>query len=223
MLEAAKAAIEEADVLIVVIDGRAGLTAEDARVFERVKAAKRPALLAINKVDDVKKPLLLPLIDRCAKLGLFTECIPISALTGEQLPVLLTQVMAMLPEGPQWYGPEQRTDQTTIQRISELIREQLLLATRQEVPHSVAVMVDQIEEKERVTTIQATILVERPGQKAIVIGKGGGMLKRIGSAARRELERFFRIKVFLELGVEVRKNWRKDEHALRELGFMLTS
>ena len=184
MLETAKAAIDEADVLITVIDGRAGLTAEDERVFERVTRAQRPSLLAINKVDVARKPMLLPLIARCAALGLFAECIPVSALTGEQMPVLLAQVIARLPEGPQWYGPEQRTDQPLTHRISELIREQLLLATRQEVPHAIAVVVDQMEERERVTTIQATILVERPCQKAIVIGKGGAGLKHIGQTAR---------------------------------------
>ncbi len=220
MFEAVKAVIEDADVLITVIDGRAGLTADDERVFERVKQAKRSTLLAINKVDVVKKPLLLPLIDRCAKLGLFAECIPVSALTGEQLPVLLTHVIAKLPEGPQWYGPEQRTDQPMIQRISELIREQLLLATRQEVPHAIAVMVEQMEEKERVTTIEATILVERPGQKAIVIGKGGAVLKQTGQAARHEIEKLLGRRVYLGLWVKIAEGWRSNERILRELGYV---
>ena len=158
MLEAAKAVLEEADVLLVVIDGRQGMTAEDEDLFARAKRTGRPAVLAINKIDLVKKPRLLPLIDACAKTGVFRECVPVSALTGEQMEVLLERVIAGLPEGPQWYEPERRTDQSTRQRLGELIREQVLLATRQEVPHSVAVLVDVMEEKPRVTVIQATIL-----------------------------------------------------------------
>ena len=126
---------------------------------------------------------------------------------------------AYLPEGPRWYEPDQRTDQTTDQRVAELIREQLLLATRQEVPHAVAVLIEQIEERERVTAIQATILVERQGQKAIVIGKGGTMLKQIGQAARQQLERLLGRKVHVELWVKVAEEWRQDPRVLRQLGY----
>lgn len=228
MLEVAKAVLQEADVLVVVVDGCRGFTRDDEQVFARIRQARRDtgtdpfkpsALLAINKVDAVKKPRLLPLLDAGAKTMLFTECIPVSALTGEQMDVLLERIVAALPEGPRWYEPEQRTDQTTTQLIGEFIREQVLLATRQEVPHAVAVLVDQMEERERVTAIQATILVERPGQKAIVIGKGGLMLKRIGQAARREIERLVGRKVHLELWVKVAEDWRRDERVLRQLGY----
>ena len=228
MMEVAKAVIEEADVLIAMIDGRVGLMKEDERMLGRLRqvlripgagGAKRTALLAINKVDITKKPLLLPLLEACAKTKLFAECIPVSALTGEQMDVLLERVIAHLPEGPRWYEPEQRTDQTTERRVAELIREQLLLATRQEVPHAVAVLIEQIEERERVTAIQATILVERQGQKAIVIGKGGAMLKQIGQAARQQLERLLGRKVHVELWVKVAEEWRQDARVLRQLGY----
>ena len=228
MMEVAKAVIEEADVLIAMIDGRVGLMKEDERMLGRLRqvlripgagGAKRTALLAINKVDITKKPLLLPLLEACAKTKLFAECIPVSALTGEQMDVLLERVIAHLPEGPRWYEPEQRTDQTTERRVAELIREQLLLATRQEVPHAVAVLIEQIEERERVTAIQATILVERQGQKAIVIGKGGAMLKQIGQAARQQLERLLGRKVHVELWVKVAEGWRQDARVLRQLGY----
>ena len=218
----AKTVIDEADVLIPVIDGRAGLTEEDRRLFSRIRTAKRPAILAINKVDIARKPQLLPLIDECAKTKLFSDCIPVSALTGDQMDVLLERIIAHLPEGPRWYEPEQRTDQTQTQLIGEFIREQVLLATHQEVPHSVAVLVDQVEEKEKLTSIQATIIVDRPGQKAIVIGKGGAMLKRIGQEARRRLELLLGRKVYLGLCVKVAEDWRSNDRILRELGYGTT-
>lgn len=228
MVEVAKAVLEEADVLIVVIDGRTGLTTEDAHVFAQVRRAarpppggarQRPVLLAINKVDLVKKLRLLPLIDACAKQHVSLEHIPVSALTGEQMDVLLERTIALLPEGPRWYEPQQRTDQTTAQLIGEFIREQVLLATRQEVPHAVGVLVDQVTNETHLTSIQATIVVARPGQKAIVIGRGGTMLKRIGQEARRQLERLLGRKVYLNLWVKVVGDWRRDEQMVRQLGY----
>jgi len=219
MLESAKAVVEEADVLVAVIDGRTGVKDADRIVFERVRETKRPALLAINKVDVARKPQLLPVIEACAKTGIFTGCIPISALRGTQMDVLLEQLIALLPEGPRWYEPTQATDQSMTQRMAELIREQIVLATREEVPHALAVSVEAVEKRDRVTAIQATILVERPGQKAIVIGRGGAQLKAIGSTARRELERLVGRKVHLELWVKVRGDWRSDDRILRELGY----
>ncbi len=228
MQEAVKAVLDEADVIAVMIDGRVGLTDADEQVFARIKEVVRwrrgeprvPAvLLAINKVDAVKKPKLLPLLEACARIGLFAECIPVSALTGVQMDTLLERIVAHLPEGPRWYEPGQRTDQTPQRLMSEFIREQILMATHEEVPHAVAVLVEQVEERERVTVIQVTILVERPGQKAILIGRGGSMLKRIGTAARQQLERLLGRKVHLELWVKVAEDWREDERMLRELGY----
>ena len=227
MLEAAKAVLDEADVLVVVVDGRRGITEEDERVFDRVRQtlrssprpATRVALLAINKVDLVKKPRLLPLLEACARTKIFAECIPVSAKTGEQMEILLERITVFLPEGPPWYEPQQRTDQTMTQRVGELVREQALLATHQEVPHAIAVLVEELEERPRVTAIQATILVERPGQKAILIGRGGSMLKQIGQAARGELERLLGRKVHLGLWVKVAEDWRSDERILRQLGY----
>ena len=134
--------------------------------------------------------------------------------------VLLDRIIAHLPVGPRWYEPDQRTDQTTSQLIGEFIREQVLLATRQEVPHAVAVLVDDLKEEGHVTSIQATIFVERSGQKAIVIGRGGLMLKRIGQEARRQIERLLGRKVYLGLWVKVAESWRSDERILRQLGYI---
>jgi len=226
MVEAAKAVLDDADVLLVVVDAKTGVTEADRRVFDKVRRAlqfksgksSRSALLAINKVDAVKKPLLLPLLEACASLNLFSACIPVSAKTGDQMDVLLREIIHRLPEGPRWYEPGQRTDQPIPQRVSELIRDPILQATRQEVPHVVGILVDQIEEQERVTAIQATILVERPGQKAILIGRGGEMLKRVGQEARRTIERLLGRKVYLGLWVKVAPDWRNNEPLLRQMG-----
>ena len=134
------------------------------------------------------------------------------------MPVLLDAIIAHLPEGPAWYEAAQHTDLPLSIRISELIREQALIATHQEVPHAVAVVVDQIEERLRVLAIHATLLVERDGQKAILIGRGGAMMKRIGSAARQQIERLVGKKVHLVLWVNVAENWRDNERVLRQLG-----
>ena len=228
MQEVAKSVIEEADVLVAVIDGRVGLTEDDERLFARLRQVlpkgregdrAKACLLAINKVDAVKKPRLLPLLEACAKTKLFADCIPVSALRGDQMDVLLACIITRLPEGPRWYEPKDHTDQTTSQLVAELVREQILLATRQEVPHTVAVLVEEVLEQERVTVVRATILVERPGQKAIVIGRGGLMLKRIGQEARRELERLLGRKIHLELWVKVAEGWRSDPRVLRQLGY----
>ena len=220
MLETAKAVLEDADLVVMVIDGRRGLTEDDERVLSRLRTVKRPAVLAINKVDIAKKPKLLPLLHTCAATKLFDECIPVSALTGEQMDVLLSCIMARLPEGPTWYEAERRTDQPIRQMVGELIREQVWLATRQEVPHAVAVLVDTIEEQPQLVSIEATVFVERDGQKAILIGKGGAMLKQIGQSARREIERLLGRKVYLGLWVKVSEDWRRDEQMLRRLGYL---
>lgn len=219
MVAAARDVMEEADVLVAILDVTSGITQEDEWVFDEVRKAKRPALLAINKVDAVNKGRALPLIEQAAATGLFAEHIPVSAAHGDNLDVLMAQLLARLPEGPRWYEPEQVTDQTTEQLIQEFIREQVLVATRQEVPHAVGVLLEGVTHKDRAVVIQAVILVEREGQKAIVIGRRGQMLKHIGTEARKELERLLGKKVFLELWVKVAKDWRSDASLLRQLGY----
>lgn len=219
MVAMARGIIEEADVLVAMLDATTGITQEDEWVFDEIRKAKRPALLAINKVDAVNKGLILPLLEQAAATGLFAEHIPVSATHGDNLDVLMAQLIARLPEGPRWYEPEQVTDQTTEQLIQEFIREQVLLATRQEVPYAIGVLLEEITRKETVIVIRATILVEREGQKAIVIGRQGQMLKHIGTEARKELERLLGDKVFLELWVKVARDWRTDISMLRQLGY----
>lgn len=220
MIAVAKGVMEDADLLLAVIDATSRIEQEDEWVFDAVRRSKRPAILAINKVDAVKKPFILPLLEQCATLKLFEEHVPISALNGENMEVLLSTLMARLPEGPEWYEPGQLTDQSTQQLISEMIREQVLYATRQEVPQAVAVLIEELEAKETVTVIRATILVEREGQKAIVIGHKGQVLKKVGQAARLGIERLLGRKVFLELWVKVAEGWRNDPSMLRQLGYL---
>lgn len=219
MVAATRQVLEDGDVLGVVLDATTGIEHEDEWVFDEVRRRRRPAVLAINKVDRVAKPRLLPLLQRTAELNLFVDQVPLSAATGENLDVWLSIVVRHLPVGPRWYEADQLTDQTSQQLIAELIREQALHATRQEVPHAVAVLLDAVEEKEALTVIRATIIVEREGQKAILIGRQGQMLKRIGTAARTELERFLGRKVFLELWVKVMSDWRDQPRLLRQLGY----
>ena len=219
MVTTAKGVMEEADVLVMVLEATSGIREEDEWVFNEVRKAKHPAIVAINKVDAVKKGLVLPLLEHVAALRIFEEHIPISAKTNENMEVLLEEAVKRLPTGPRWYEEGQLTDQSAEQLISEFIREQALQLTRQEVPQAIAVLIDERTEKETVTLIRATILVEREGQKAIVIGRQGQMLKRIGTVARMEIERFLGRKVFLELWVKVIKTWRKDPVLLRQLGY----
>ena len=221
LMRVAQSIGDEADVLLVVIDARSGLTREDRWVFDHARSLKlkRPPILAVNKVDLVKKPLILPLLQECARERLFEEQVPISAATGENVDRLLEVLVERLPMGPRWYEAGQVTDQSSEQLIREMIREQVLLATRQEVPHAVAVLIEQIETKETVTVIHAAVLVERSGQKAIIIGKEGSMLKQIGQASREALERWLGRRVYLQLWVKVVENWRSNHEILRELGY----
>ena len=177
-----------------------------------------PALLVLNKIDLVKeKARLLPLIEQYKQLHDFADYLPISAARGKGLDDLRKAIIERLPEGPAYFPEDYVTDQPERFLAAELIREKVLWATRQEVPHSVAVMVDQWEETPRLTRIFATIRVERDGQKAIVIGSKGAMLKRIGTLAREEMERIFGVKIFLDLHVRVQPDWREEPAFLNTL------
>jgi GTP-binding protein Era len=206
----------------------AGAPASDPatrKALEQVKQARKPTLLVINKVDTVARPLLLPLIDRWKDLHPWTDVYPLSALKGENVAGFLDAVIAQLPEGPPLFPREQWTDVEEKDLCAELIREQLLAKTGQEVPYSAAVLIDQFDESERevgprgLVRIAATILVERESQKAIVIGKGGARLKEIGTAARREMEKLLGARVFLQLHVRVEPGWTRTAKGLRRAGY----
>ena len=187
---------------------RSGATA--LRALDLARSCEAPVALALNKIDLVKeKQQLLPLIDQYRHALEFAAVVPISAARGKGLDELQKVIVAHLPEGPMYFPEDHVTDQPERFIAAELIREKVLLATRREVPHSIAVMIEKWEEGPRLTRVYATILVERDGQKAIVIGSKGAMLKQIGTLAREDMERLLGVKVFLELFVKVQPKWRE--------------
>ena len=209
MMDAVRAALEERDLLLFVADATAGFADEDRAAIDLARKTSTPAILLLNKVDLLKdKAHLLPLIEQYKSGYDFAEYVPISAAKRDGLDQLKLLIVQRLPESPAYFPPDHVTDQPERYLAAELIREKVLLATRQEVPHAVAVMVDRWEETPRITNIYATIRVERPGQKAIIIGSQGAMLKRIGTLARQEMERLFGIRIFLNLHVRVEPGWR---------------
>jgi GTP-binding protein Era len=217
-MEAVRTALQERDLLVYVADAVRPFGAEDGEAVEVLRAARAPAVLALNKIDRLRdKSALLPLIEQYKLLHGFADYLPISALTGEGLEELRAAIVERLPEGPEYFPPEHLTDQPERFLAAELIREKVMLETREEVPHAVAVLVDRWEETPRLTRIAATIYVEREGQKGIVIGAGGELLKRAGTAARQEVETLLGRKVFLELFVKVRPHWRENPQMLAAL------
>lgn len=215
--------LEEADLLLVLMDATSLPGPGDLLVLDYVKAAVkkdlRPVILVLNKIDLVNKTKLLPVIQAYAKLFSWTEVVPVSAQTGDNVDRLLDVTVSHLSEGEAAYDGEMITDQPLRRLAAEMIREKLLRETHEEVPYAIAVEIDQFVEKGKLARIRASVLVERESHKAIVIGKQGERLKTVGTEARRDMERLFGMKVFLELWVKVREAWREDEHVLMELGY----
>jgi GTP-binding protein Era len=218
MVRAATQVLREVDLVIVLVDASDGYGPGDRFVFDRVRDAGARAILALNKVDAMRKEDLLPLIDEAARLNLFQEIVPVSAQSGANCDRLLELILARLPEGPPHFPPETLTDLPLRLRLAEAIRAELLHRTRQEVPHAAAVQLESVSEEEAITRIEATILVERDNQKAIVIGEGGQRIKEIGTAARQRLQEILGRQVHLALWVKVRPDWRDNEPLLRLLG-----
>jgi GTPase len=219
-------ALEEVDGVVFVAEAKEAPGALNEPALAALGAVTAPVLLALNKIDLVAdKRRLLPLIAAYAARVPFREVVPISAASGEGVDRLEATILGLLPPGPAFYPSDQLTDQPETFYVAETVREKIFLLTRQEVPYATAVRVEELVERDggRRLYIRAVIFVEQPSQKAIVIGEGGAMLKRIGQAARRELEAFFGVPVYLHLWVQVRRHWRRDEAALRELGYRLTS
>jgi len=211
MLDTVRAALDQRDLLLYVVDATRRASEEDREAVALVAGARTPALLLLNKIDALKdKRALLELIEKYRSVYEFAAYLPLSALTGEGLDTLRAELVKRLPEGPAYFPDDYITDQPERFMAAELIREKILLAAREEVPHSVAVAVEDWKETERLTRISAAIYVERDSQKGILIGAGGSMLKKIGTEARLEMERLFGRKIFLELFVKVRPKWRED-------------
>jgi len=212
-------ALEGCDLLLLIVDSSRKFGPRDEFVLKMAKQSGTPIFLLLNKIDLLRgeKRLLLPLIEKYSKLRDFREVIPISARKHEGLDLLLDRVIQALPEGPHYFPEGQITDQPARFMAAELIREQVLFATSEEVPHSTTVMIEQFEEGAKLTRIAAVIYCEREGQKRILIGHRGEVLKKIGTAARIEIERMLGTKVFLELFVKVRQNWRESRGFVEEL------
>jgi GTP-binding protein Era len=221
MVDAALDALGGVDLVVLVVDSAIKPGPGDRFVLDLIRRVRVPVVVALNKIDIVHKPRLLPLIDRYARAIDGCVVVPVSARTGDGMSALDREILARLPEGEALYPDDYLTDQTQRTLAAELIREKVLAHTRDELPYSTAVVIDEFREPpggNAVTKIFASILVDRESQKPIVLGRGGEMIKRIGTEARRDLEEMLGGPVYLDLHVKVRADWRDDERLLDELG-----
>jgi GTPase len=221
MVDLALEAMREVDLLAVVVDASVKPGRGDQFMLDTIRDVKTPAILVLNKVDLIAKTRLLPLIDHYRKAHPFVEIVPVSALDGTNVDVLERLFLQYLPVGDALYPADYVTDQSEKFAAAEIVREQVLQLTHDELPFSTAVIVDKFDEPaegKKVLSLYCTILVDRESQKPIVVGKGGAMIKRIGTAARQELEKYFGTRVFLDLHVKVRSEWRDDARTLDEIG-----
>ncbi len=219
MVKEAVESLRDVDLVILMVEPRDPGDEERSIVELLGRAGKMPVFLVVNKIDTVKKSVLLPVIDKYTGLYRFDEVIPLSALVGDGIDILLEKTVEYMPEGPKYYPDDIVTDQLERFMVAEIIREKIMSLTEEEIPYSVAVEVTQWEEREDLIVIRVNIYVEKESQKGIIIGKKGGMLKAVGAAARREIEGLLNARVYLELWVKVKKDWRKKPGALRELGY----
>jgi len=219
MMGEVRAALEGCELILLIADATRRFGRGDQFVLDMVKRSGRPVFLLLNKIDLLRgeKEKLLPIIDEYRRLLDFREIIPLSARKREGLDVLLEKVIEVLPEGPRYFPEDQITDQPARFMVAEIIREQVLLETSEEVPYATTVLIEQFEEGAKLTRIAAAIYCEREGQKGILVGKRGQMLKKIGTAARLQIEKMLRTRVFLELFVKVRPDWRESHEFVEEL------
>lgn len=223
MVKQAKESVKEVDVILFMVEPEEPGSG-DKFIIDMFMDLNKPVFLLINKIDTVKKPQVLPVIEAYNKLYPFKEIIPLSALTGDGIDILIKTIVEYLPEGVKYYPDDMLTDKLERFMVSEVIREKIIQQTEEEVPYSVAVDISQWSERPAehggmVIFIHADIYVEREGQKGIIIGKGGLKLKAIGTEARLEIEKLLGTKVFLELRVKIKKDWRSNQRTLKEMGF----
>jgi GTP-binding protein Era len=222
MVSSARASLQEVDIILLVVGlGEAEHRDEVIEIVRVLKKTARPVLLAINKIDLIKKENLLPLIESYDTLGYFDAIIPLSALYGDGVEILREELRKRLSAGPQFFPPDMVTDKSKGFLIAEVVREKIYYATRGELPYSSAVVVEEIEEEEKrnLLKVKAVIYVEKATQRGIVLGKAGSLIKTIGKNARLDLERMFSKKVYLELFVKVERNWTHNARSLRKLGY----
>lgn len=219
MVGVARRSIDDVDVVLFLVEPTTYIGAGEKSIIEDLKKTDIPVLLVINKVDTIKKEEILEVIDTYRKELDFAEIIPVSALKGNNVETLLSCIFKFLPYGPAFYDEETITDQPEKQIVAELIREKALRSLSDEIPHGVAVAIDSMKFEKKLCRIDATIICERDSHKGIIIGKGGTMLKKIGSLARPEIEEMLGTKVFLQLWVKVKKDWRDSDFLLKNFGF----
>ncbi len=220
MVDTAMQTLDEVDGVLWLLDSHDKIKQEEERIAETLRGVETPVLILLNKIDLVSKGKLLPLMERCAQLLPGKEIVPVSALKGEGIPLILDIVEKWLPEGAPFFTEGEYTDQSERFLASEIVREKVFLLTREEIPYGVAVTIDEFTEKEdkNLIVISATIHTERDSHKGILIGKRGAMLKEIGQQAREELEALLGCRIFLELFVRVDPNWTQNPHLLTEMG-----
>ncbi|HBU85444.1 MULTISPECIES: GTPase Era [Paenibacillus] len=210
----------EVEAALFLIDASEGMGGGDRYIAEQLKNVRTPVILVMNKIDKIEPEALLPLIEAYRKLHNFAEIVPVSAMLGSNVSTLLEQLGKYLPEGPQYYPDDQVTDHPEQFVCAELIREKILQMTREEVPHSIAVTIEDMKVQDNgVVYISAVIFVERDSQKGIIIGKQGALLKEVGKRARQDIQNLLGSKIFMDLWVKVKKDWRNQERVLRDLGF----
>jgi GTPase len=220
MMDTALQTLDEVDGVLWLLDAHDKIKQEEERIAETLRGVETPVLILLNKIDLVSKSRLLPLMERCAELLPAKEIVPVSALRGEGIDIVLSLVEQWLPEGPRYFSEGEHTDQSERFLASEIVREKVFLLTREEIPYGVAVTIDEFTEKEEknLIVISATIHTERDSHKGILIGKRGSMLKEIGKQAREELEALLGCRIFLELFVRVDPGWTQNPHLLTEMG-----
>lgn len=221
MTQEAMRALSDVDVILLLIEADGSSSEDDSYIIENLRETKTPVLLVINKIDSVPKPSLLSLMDRYATLYPFQALIPASALTGDGLDILEKKIIRLLPLGPQYFPEDQVTDVPERFLASELVREKVFNMCGEEIPYAVAVVVEEFKERTppKPVYVRATVYVEKESQKGILIGAQGRMLKKIGQAAREDLQGILGRPVYLELWVKVEKNWSRDERGLRKMGY----
>jgi GTP-binding protein Era len=218
MVEAAVKSVGQVDLVLWLVDVTEEYGLGDRHVKEVLRQSGRPVVLGLNKIDAVAKPRILPVIEQYRHLLDFVEVVPLSARTGENVDLLAERLLALLPEGEPLYPEDFLTDQPERFFVAEMVREQVLRLTREEIPYTTGVLIDSFKEDGPLVRIQATILVERESQKGILIGRGGAMLKAIGTDARKQIEEFLSARVYLGLFVKVKDRWREDVRTLEEMG-----
>lgn len=219
MVNTAKSTLNEADVILWLVEPTDYIGAGEKSIIENLKQVNTPIILVINKIDMVKKEELLHIIDTYRTELQFAEVVPVSALKGKNTDTLLECIGKYLPYGPWFYEPDTLTDQPERQIVAELIREKALRCLEDEIPHGIAVAIDTMKFSKKMAEIEATIVCERDSHKGIIIGKGGQMLKKIGSQARADIERMLDVKVNLKIWVKVKKDWRDSDFMLKNFGF----